>query len=246
MADLFPALLLETWEQGLPEPGYKRALMLLALACPEKSTEECRLLPIGRRDAWLLSLRERLFGSGMDNLASCPSCAQQLEFSCTVADLYPQAESDPDELLTLTRDELVVSFRLPNSADVMTVVEEEEREEGDIERALLERCITEVRQGTDLVPVSALDETVLAAVVEAMDQADPLGNMQLAMTCPACSHNWLSPFDIVSYLWSELDAWAGRTLREVHVLALAYGWSEREILTMSPWRRHYYLDLVLQ
>ena len=242
MADLFPALLLETWEHGLPEPGYKRALLLLALACPDKSDEECGLLPIGRRDACLLSLRERLFGSEMESLAVCPSCGQQLEFSCTVADLYPLPESEGDDLLTLTRDELVVRFRLPNSLDIMMVVEGEE----DIEHALLECCITEVRQGPNPVSVATLDKTVLAAVVEAMEQADSLGNMQLAMTCPACAHSWLSSFDIVSYLWSELDAWAKRILREVHVLAVTYGWNERDILTMSPRRRHYYLDLVLQ
>lgn len=243
MADLFPAQLLETWEQGLMEIGCKRALMLLALACPEKSNEARGQLPIGRRDACLLSLRELLFGSGMENLVTCPACMQQLEFSCTVADLYSFSESDGDELLTFTRGELVVTFRLPNSQDVITVVE---GEGGGSERFLLERCIIEARQGADPVPVSTLDATVLAAIVEAMDRADPLGNMELAMICPACAYSWLSPFDIVSYLWSELDAWARRTLHEIHVLASAYGWSEKEILTMSAWRRHYYLDLVLQ
>jgi hypothetical protein len=33
-------------------------------------------------------------------------------------------------------------------------------------------------------------------------------------------------------------------LREIEALARAYGWSEREILDLSPQRRHTYLELV--
>jgi hypothetical protein len=53
-----------------------------------------------------------------------------------------------------------------------------------------------------------------------------------------------APFDIVSHLWTELDAWARRMLREVHALAATYGWSEAEILRMSATRRRAYLDLI--
>jgi hypothetical protein len=51
-------------------------------------------------------------------------------------------------------------------------------------------------------------------------------------------------FDIASYFWDEINAWANRILREVHILASRYGWSERDILALSPWRRQFYLDMV--
>jgi len=51
-------------------------------------------------------------------------------------------------------------------------------------------------------------------------------------------------FDILTYLWSEIEDWAQRLLLEVHTLALAYGWSERDILAMSPRRRRLYLEMV--
>ena len=38
------------------------------------------------------------------------------------------------------------------------------------------------------------------------------------MACPACGHGWQARFDVVSFLWSEIDAWAGRMLRDVHTL----------------------------
>jgi hypothetical protein len=64
------------------------------------------------------------------------------------------------------------------------------------------------------------------------------------LTCPQCAHQWQAPLDIVSFLWSEVHAWAIRLLREIHELASAYGWSEAEILALSPWRRRAYLELV--
>ena len=64
------------------------------------------------------------------------------------------------------------------------------------------------------------------------------------MTCPACGRFWQAAFDIASYLWSELDALAQRLLGEVHTLARAYGWREADVLSMSPWRRQFYLEMV--
>ncbi len=64
------------------------------------------------------------------------------------------------------------------------------------------------------------------------------------MECPTCDHAWDEIFDIVSFFWAELDAWAHRVLHDVHVLARAYAWSEAEILALPPLRRQYYLELV--
>jgi hypothetical protein len=77
-----------------------------------------------------------------------------------------------------------------------------------------------------------------------MAEADPQADVQLALSCPDCGHSWLAAFDIVSYFWSEVNSWAQRLLGEVHTLASFYGWSERDILAMSPVRRHIYLDMI--
>jgi hypothetical protein len=79
---------------------------------------------------------------------------------------------------------------------------------------------------------------------ERMAHADPQADIRLSLICPQCAHGWQSPLDIVTFLWSELHAWAIRMLREVHALASAYGWHEVEILTMTPRRRAAYLDLI--
>ena len=77
-----------------------------------------------------------------------------------------------------------------------------------------------------------------------MEAADPLAIIQFTLTCPACGHDWHAQLDIAAYLWRELDAWARRTLHDVHVLASAYGWSEATILSLRPERRQLYRDLI--
>jgi hypothetical protein len=66
----------------------------------------------------------------------------------------------------------------------------------------------------------------------------------LDLICPACEHRWLVAFDILAYLWSEIDDWAQRMLHEIHILATAYGWPEATVLALTSWRRQYYLNLI--
>ena len=86
----------------------------------------------------------------------------------------------------------------------------------------------------------------LAAHTRKASQADPQADLQLDLSCDACGHQWQAPFDIVAFLWTELNAWAQRRLSEIHVLAKAYGWTEPEVLALSPWRRQVYLNMVRQ
>jgi len=73
---------------------------------------------------------------------------------------------------------------------------------------------------------------------------DPRARIELDLSCANCGHSWQTVFDIAGFLWAEINAWAPRTLRDVHTLARAYGWREADILGMSPRRRQSYLELV--
>jgi hypothetical protein len=109
---------------------------------------------------------------------------------------------------------------------------------------LLERCLLEIHQDGETRSVDELPATIVDKVVEKMAQADPQADVQLALACPMCNHEWQALFDVVSFFWSEINAWAARLLRDVHALAFAYGWREADILAMSPWRRQLYLEMV--
>ena len=49
--------------------------------------------------------------------------------------------------------------------------------------------------------------------------------------------------DAGQLLWEEIEARALVLLREVHHLASAYGWSEAQILALTPARRASYLAM---
>ena len=77
-----------------------------------------------------------------------------------------------------------------------------------------------------------------------LGQAAALANLTISATCPACGNKWEIIFDIVSYLWGEINAWAVRTMHEIHLLAATYGWREADILALSAWRRQRYLEMI--
>ena len=95
------------------------------------------------------------------------------------------------------------------------------------------------------VPASTLPTGVVEAVEARMSKLDPQGETILELRCAACGHQWRAALDIGRFFWQELAAEARRLLREVHLLASAYGWGEAEILALTPARRDAYLAQVM-
>jgi len=111
---------------------------------------------------------------------------------------------------------------------------------------LLRDCIVEVQKGGARCEVADLPEEILELLDQRMAEEDPQADISMLLSCPKCSYQWEMPFDICSYLWIEIDNWAKRALREVAMLAAAFGWSESDILNMSPRRRRLYLEMIRQ
>ena len=240
MSGLNASSVLVAWEHARLQAPVQRALTLLCMAWPQRSIDEWAAISIGERDAALLTQHEQLFATAFENVAECPRCAQTLEVAFRADDI--RAEPPPaHEALTLCRDGYQIRFRLPNSGDLLAIMDADSGGHA----ALLERCVHSACRGSDSDSVSLehLPEPVRQALSEEMARADPQADVTIAMSCPACGHRFRMPFDILDYLWSELEDWAQRALYEVHVLASAYGWYERDILEMSPQRRQIYLEM---
>ena len=94
--------------------------------------------------------------------------------------------------------------------------------------------------------IDLLPESVIQALNRRIEELDPQAEVRINLCCPVCSYRWEVFFDIASFLWAEINEWAVRMLQTVHKLARAYGWSEREILNLSPVRRQLYLGMVGQ
>jgi hypothetical protein len=231
--------LLRAWELGLSRPPLERPLVVLdavELTAPHRPLE----LPVGRRDTELLKLRRELFGPHLVSLASCPSCGESLELSVDVEDVLVPVREPPDETYTVVTDGHTVTFRLPTTRDVVAA------RDPDVETTrlrLLELCVVEADvAGTPLV-AGQLPAAVVEAISERMREADPQAQVELDLACPGCGHRWREPLDIGSFLWEELDGWARRLLQDVASLAKAYGWTEADVVALSPARRQAYLEL---
>jgi hypothetical protein len=252
--------LLDIWERGFAMTPVQRGLAFLTEACPEMTSQALAELSIGQRDDLLLSLRERLFGAQVSGLATCPKCGERLELNFRVSDIRvakngkgdkgqgegefpnPYPLSPGSYPLSLEFPGFMVHFRIPNSLDLATIAGNQDLDQS--RKMLLECCLKSVdAQGSPVAP-SDLPMEVIEAVQERMAQVDPLADIAFSLTCPSCSHQWQLLFDALTLLWNEINAWAYRILREVHILASAYGWREADILSLSPWRRQAYLDMV--
>jgi hypothetical protein len=234
-----PADLLGAWERGLDQGPVERGLTLLALVCPGTCADALAALSIGERDRRLLGLREAVFGPRMAGLVGCPSCSEQLELDVGAAELrFAPAERAS---ISLADANYALELRVPDSRDLMACAVADPAESP---AALLRACLVSARIDGASVAARDLPPDLVAAAAGAIAQADPQADLRFSLTCASCGHRWDAPFDIVPFLWAELDAWAARVLREVHALASAYGWSERDILALGGARRQHYLRML--
>ena len=236
--------LLTVWERSIEQPLLQRTINLLDLSCPEFDSEAITKLSIGERDARLLLLREWMFGSRLINITDCPKCSECVEWENDIEDICLQSPQEPDfsKEFNLEADGFSVRFRLPNSVDVYEAISDEPGQPALVR--LLSRCILDAHCNNEACGPDSLPDVVIEAINRRMEEEDPQADIHIALSCPNCEHRWEIQFDIVSYLWTEIENWAERMLQVVGTLARAYGWSERDILNMSPLRRQFYLDMV--
>lgn len=236
--------LLNIWDRGLTASPIQKALIILAGACPDMSIKELSCLSIGSRDALLMDMLENNFGHILACATICPGCGEKLELTLRSDDLKAPMP-DPQQITAdLKIDQYEVRFRLPNSLDLYAA--SLCLDLSSAKQVLIERCLVKARRDglSFKLSESALPQAVIDAVSSRMEEMDPQANLQIDLTCPFCAVKWSCPFDIMPFLWAQLDALARRTLREVHILASSYGWSEAEILAMSQWRRQAYLEMI--
>jgi hypothetical protein len=235
-------VLLDVWDEGKAAGIHHRARLLTSVAMPNAQAGGIPTLPVGRRDAVLLGFREAVFGPRINAVATCPHCRETVEIDFAVRDILVDSDREPGNVFEMEIGEFRVAVGLPTAEDLEGAARQPDLESS--RSYLFDRCVTRVLHGTEPVALAGLPEALLTAVSEQMEQLDPQANVRFPLCCPACEGEWESAFDIVTFLWSEVEAWAKRTLIEVHSLAAAYGWTESEILGLKPWRRRFYLSLV--
>jgi hypothetical protein len=236
--------ILTLWETGGGQSLVTRSLNMIRASCSTADVADPATLSIGERDTRLFRLREGLFGPDLYNIADCPHCHERVEWNNKVSDFQIGASEQKNRLpiYTLQTDRYAIQFRLPNSYDLTRASVHPEYKEDP--RRLFFDCIVDIKKDNEPCGVEDLSDNVLDLLDARMAEEDPCADIRMVLNCPRCAHQWELAFDIVSCLWLEIDNWARHMLREVAVLASAFGWSESEILNLSAQRRKLYLQMI--
>ncbi len=232
--------LLALWEAGSQRHPIDRALLLCGWARPQQPSEALADLPLGSLQRTLLELRAACYGPRIEAWTTCGACGSRQEFSLDIDALLAELSLVATPAAVRVGEQ---EFRLPTSRDLVAVSDQSDPRLAA--RQLLERCLlTPASAGDGIDPPPLAEAGHLEQVEAALEAADPAADIALALSCSDCGHGWSTSLDIGALLWEELTAQARALLLEVHALARSYGWSERQILDLTPWRRAAYLGLV--
>jgi hypothetical protein len=239
---LSSAELLDIWDSGRYASPCRRSLLLLSAVCPEEA-ELLAHLPLGSLTGRLLRLRAALFGQALTCLTNCHSCNGTVETTFGVEELlsYERPDtSEPGALHSLTYDDCILEFRLPTAKDLITL--EVGKTHATI--VLADRVISKSMHNGENIPIQELAPGAVEAIEAQIIELDPLAHIELRLSCPDCGNTWYETLYVIDFLWLEIGSLAKRLLIEIARLASAFGWSEREILALTPERRRSYLELL--
>lgn len=222
---------LALWERGASRHALDRAALLVAAARPELAPEAIADLPLGAVTESLLLFRIAHFGERIASHVDCERCGESLEFTLDARALLAERHgAGPLEI-----EVAGLRLRAPCLRDLAAIARDSNVERAV--RSLLAQCT--LAGSADEVTGAALRE-----VEDALEALDPNADLGIALTCVACGSQASAQLDAASLLWQEIEARARSLLREVHVLARAYGWGEEQILSLSASRRARYLAMV--
>lgn len=228
---LSPSTLLDTWDAGARRHPIDRALLLLSLSA-EAAPEALADVPLGDLNRDLMLMRRARFGDRLSVWADCAACGERMSLELT-ADELPHAPDGAGAVEVGGH-----RFRRPTSRDLAALAGASDA--ATAARELCRACAVE----PGALPEGRALDALLPEVEAALDEADPWADLTLVATCPACGHADAIALDVPGILWDEVAATAHRLMDEVHALATAYGWAERDILAMSEARRASYMTRV--
>lgn len=187
-------------------------------------------------DRLMGAIYQREFGDDIKGTSICTVCNEPFDLSFSLSQLmqdlhassYEKAKG-PDESGTYTLSD-GSRFRLPTVADQHAVAG---MDPGQATAAIIERCVVEG---------AVQDESLLQ---QTMAEVGATADLDLDAGCPHCGGEQSVHFDIQRYLLRTLSDERKFLYREIHTLAVMYGWSHHEILSLSREERRTYVHLIL-
>jgi len=197
--------------------------------------EAVRLLTIAERDWLVVELRRRSFGSRIQSEARCPSCGSAVEIEFATEDLPIQPTTVREHFEIQLPTGKIACLRPLTAGDHEQFVDKTGLDSTAQLALALERALVSLDGGLENLAIddrTALDQALAASIPE---------EIQLNLECQSCGQQLTAPFDPCTSFFAELKEHSRTLLDDVHTLARAYHWSEREILRLPLRRRLAYL-----
>ena len=189
-------------------------------------------LSVSDRDRIMAQLQIAHYGSRIAGDSTCRKCEAKFDFDFDLHDLMA-ALAPPEPVMTdaagWIEDGQGTRFRLPTGEDELAAVGLNPEAASNV---IALRCLPE---GTspDQVPV----------IEEKAQKLAPLMDLTLDATCPECGTANPMAFAAERYFLSSIKAERRRLLREIHQIAMNYGWSYDAIVDLTRAHRR---ELVAQ
>ncbi|MFD6176234.1 MULTISPECIES: hypothetical protein [unclassified Isoptericola] len=245
-----PAPTLALWEAlAATAPPARGAAVLVARGVAPDLDAACALPLAAAAGAALAELRERA-GDVLETVVTCPSCGELLDVPLpldgvavggdgVVGDGVGAGRLDGPEVPDV---EAVgpVEVRAPTTADLLAALAAP-----DPAAALRHRCVRRPA-GAGLDGADLADPELAERVAAAAERLVGAAGVSVRLRCPGCDTDVRADVDVVSLLTDRVAEQARAELADVATLAAAFGWTEPQVLDLSPARRAEYLALAEQ
>lgn len=197
-------------------------------------------LSIGKRIELMLTIATEggAFGLNISLRCSNEACGQSMEIDLTmaeIAELQRRADSVNHVAIPIEKGELLL--RKPTGADQVLW---RQISFPDRESAVREMIKSLIVGGQKRLKFDSWIETIETV----MEDADPLVNASVTVTCPFCEKTEKHAIDLQKIALAHLAAAQGGLMQVVHQIATRYHWGEEQILSLPSWRRARYLEMI--
>lgn len=229
------------------EPNQAELVSKVLAAC--STGDDQHLMTESTVDQWVLTSRLqqliaitiRTRGHRLVLLSRCRNedCAETFEIPLDLR-MFQQRASDRTTEIVI--DDHAVCLHLPTGEDQRRWYAQAET----VDAVLMAKQLVLTVDGIKPAENWRMPAAWVEAIGEQLEDLDALTVLQLKTNCPACGQMLALELDLEQQLLSELALCQRRMLNDIHLLASAYHWSEKDIMDLSPSRRSYYITRLQQ
>lgn len=213
---------------------------LLAPSVPQGDDAVIWHLTLSGRIGALIAVYIMTFDrSELEMLHQCGStdCAKMFETQLPLERLLEMArQAEQTPVLDIDIDDgETVRIRRPTGASQKQWRDRQYKNKNEAVQYMLSTLLTDDRT------ISNHQRTPL---IQALEEHDPLVSFQLLSHCPLCGREMVIPVDLEALILGELRKAQTNLLKDVHIIASQYGWTEQEILSIPAGRRRSYIEQI--